>query len=71
MTPEEFLAKIEYEGGWDGAFEYGIRPFDLDGTADPHLHHLVSLLYDDWANFSKNLTAVENYVWGNYEDFAW
>lgn len=36
MTPEDFLGKVEWEGGIDEALDYGLRASDLDGS-DPEL----------------------------------
>ncbi|OQW34538.1 MAG: hypothetical protein A4E20_10990 [Nitrospira sp. SG-bin2] len=41
MTPEEFAAKVQSEGGiCDAFFEYGLNEDDLDDS-DPLLKHLV------------------------------
>lgn len=35
MTLDDWLAKIEYEGGFDQAYDYGLSVEDLDEDTDP------------------------------------
>lgn len=61
MTPEEFIAKIEWEGGVLDALEYGLRAEDLDDS-DPELKGAWSDLRNDWVNFEPALRNVEEMV---------
>lgn len=36
MTPRDFFAKVEWEGGIDSSLEYGLRSGDMDDS-DPKL----------------------------------
>lgn len=42
MTTDDFLAKIEWEGGFVQAVEYGLAPEDADDPSDPRLKDFFS-----------------------------
>lgn len=51
MSPSEFEAKIEWEGGPYDAYEYGLRPSDLDLE--------WGSLADAWQNFCDAMSEAE------------
>ncbi len=59
MTPLEFAAKIEWEGGiFDAFLDYGLTADDLDDT-DPALKSAVRAFMYAMARVQPELTALE------------
>lgn len=50
MTPEEFISKVDYEGGPVAAMLYGLKVDDLDDS-DPVLKSAWVGLHEAWAKF--------------------
>lgn len=58
MTPEEFAAKVQWEGGVLDALEYGLRSTHLDDS-NPALKGGWMELETLWMNFEPLLVGVE------------
>jgi hypothetical protein len=60
MTEDEFLAKVEWEGGVVDALEYGLRA-DMLKDRSSELFKLWRKLDSKWDKLKPSLAAVENY----------
>lgn len=58
MTPQEFVAKIDWEGGVLDALIYGLKAKDLDDS-DPEFKVEWFALEQAWAKFEPKLVGIE------------
>lgn len=58
MTPEEFAAKVHWEGGVIDALEYGLKAEDMDGS-DPGLQTKWAVLVEQYAKIEPLVRKME------------
>lgn len=58
MTPEEFAAKVEWEGGVTEALEYGLRENEMDDS-DPAFQTAWAVLREQWDIVRPHIDKVE------------
>ena len=61
MTPDEFVNKVDWEGGVLDALEYGLRSTELDDS-NPALKGGWIELEKAWVDFEPLLHGVEQLV---------
>lgn len=60
MTREEFVAKVEHEGGVEGALSYGLRLSDLPQDTPEHVRVAWRILEDAQINIEIIEDWLEN-----------
>ena len=61
LTEDEFLGKVEWEGGVLDALEYGMRA-EMLIDQDSELFERWNALEKEWRRFQNFLNPVERYV---------
>ena len=69
MTPQEFVRKVDWEGGVIDALDYGLRAKDMDDS-NPAFKAGWQELERLWLDFEPMLRAMETMIeenWGSEE----
>lgn len=61
MSPNEWLNKVDYEGGILDGLDYGLSEHFIDGEKYPHFHELVRTARIEYDRLLDTINEIEDY----------
>ena len=60
MSKEDWIAKVEWEGGIIEAFQYGLSHKDLKKSDDPKFYDYVKEAHKSWLKLENQISFIMN-----------